>query len=229
MAIPKPDDLGREKTLLALYLLGRKFPYSKFNRRVTLAVALALTAFCYLQWENTPLLSAALRKYAEISLSFCTSILGFLIAGFTVFVTVTKLDIFTTMAKIEFESTGESYLKYNLVQFMLVFSHYIAFLFVCICFALFFQPQGLVSILVDKALSSSNFSWKADLFYKAPVTFVMIVFGAWSIYLVLLLKSFVYNTFQVITTTVRWELELQEKSSTAIVSELASPRGEINP
>ena len=39
----------------------------------------------------------------------------------------------------------------------------------------------------------------------------LVVFGAWSIYLVLLLKSFVYNTFQVITTTVRWELESQNE------------------
>lgn len=211
MAIPEPDDLGREKTVLALYLLGRKFPHSKFNRRVTLVVALALTAFCYLQWDNVPALSVVLRKYAEIGLSFSTSILGFLIAGFTVFVTVTKLDIFVTMAKVEFESSGESYLKYNLVQFMLVFSHYIAYLFICICFALFAQQQGLLSILIGKALSATDCAWKVGLIYKAPVSMALVVFGAWNIYLVLLLKSFVYNTFQVITTTVRWELESQNE------------------
>ena len=209
MAIPEPDDLGREKTVLALYLLGRKFPHSKFNRRVAMAVAIALAAFCYLQWHNAPVLSAALRKYAEVGLSFSTSILGYLIAGFTVFVTVTKLDIFVTMAKVEYESTGESYLKYNLVQFMLVFSHYIAYLFVCICFALFSQPQGLVSVLIGKALATSDCAWKVALIYKAPVSLALVIFGAWSVYLVLLLKSFVYNTFQVITTTVRWELESQ--------------------
>jgi hypothetical protein len=213
MAIPEPDDLGREKTVLALYLLGRKFPHSKFNRRVTLVVALALAAFCYLQWDNIPALSIALRKYVEIGLSFSTSILGFLIAGFTVFVTVTKIDIFVTMARHEFESSGESYLKYNLVQFMLVFSHYIAYLFVCICFALFAQQQGLLSILIGKALSVNDCPWKIGLIYKAPVSIALVAFGAWSIYLVLLLKSFVYNTFQVITTTVRWELESQNANN----------------
>ena len=212
MATPEPDDLGREKTVFALYLLGRKFPHSKFNRRVAIAVSIALAAFCYLQWNNTPVLSATLRKYSEVGLSFSTSILGFLIAGFTVFVTVTKLDIFVTMAKVEFESSGESYLKYNLVQFMLVFSHYIAYLFVCISFALFAQPQGLISILISKALTVSNCPWKTGFIYQAPVSIALIAFGAWSIYLVLLLKSFVYNTFQVITTTVRWELESQQSS-----------------
>lgn len=209
MVIPEPDDLGREKTLLALYLLGRKFPHSKFNRRVAFLVAVALGAFCYMQWDSVPVLSAALRKYAEVGLSFSTSILGFLIAGFTVFVTVTKLDIFVTMAKVEYESSGESYLKYNLVQFMLVFSHYIAYLFVCIFLALFAQQQGLLSILIGKALNASDYAWKVSLIYKAPVSLALVAFGAWSIYLVLLLKSFVYNTYQVITTTVRWELESQ--------------------
>lgn len=212
MATPEPDDLGREKTVLALYLLGRKFPHSKFNRRVAIAIAILLAAFCYLQWDNAPVLSAALRKYAEVGFTFSTSILGFLIAGFTVFVTVTKLDIFVTMAKVEYESTGESYLKYNLVQFMLVFSHYIAYLFVCICFALFFQPQGLVSVLIGKALATTDCAWKVALIYKAPVSLLLVLFGAWSIYLILLLKSFVYNTFQVITTTVRWELESQTEA-----------------
>lgn len=209
MATPEPDDLGREKTVLALYLLGRKFPHSKFNRRVALAVGVTLAYFCYLQWDNAQILSASLRKFAEVGLSFSTSILGFLIAGFTVFVTVTKLDIFVTMAKIEYESTGESYLKYNLVQFMLVFSHYIAYLFFCICFVLFSQQQGLVSILIGKALVAMPYAWIGILTYKAPVSVVLVIFGAWSAYLVLLLKSFVYNTFQVITTTVRWELESQ--------------------
>jgi hypothetical protein len=212
MTTPEPDDLAREKTVLALYLLGRKFPHSKFNRRVALAIAVLLILFCYLQWDHTPLVAAALRKTVEVGLSFCTSILGFLIAGFTVFVTVTKLDIFVTMAKVEFESSGESYLKYNLVQFMQVFSHYIVYLFVCICFVLFAQPQGLVSLVMAKLLSMSDCTWNYVAVYKLPVTVTLVVFGAWSAYLVLLLKSFVYNTFQVITTTVRWELESQKKN-----------------
>lgn len=207
MATPEPDDLAREKTVLALYMLGRKFPHSKFNRRAALIIAVLQILFCYLQWDNTPFVAAALRKTVEVGLAFCTSILGFLIAGFTVFVTVTKLDIFVTMAKVEFDSTGESYLKYNLVQFMLVFSHYIAYLFVCICFVLFAQPQGLISLLLAKLLPIFDFPWKSMVLYKIPVSMALVTFGAWSAYLVLLLKSFVYNTFQVITTTVRWELE----------------------
>lgn len=213
MAIPEPGDISREKTVLALYLLGRKFPRSTFNYRVTFVVAVALAVFCYLQWDDVSVISSALRTYAQIGLSFSTSTLGFLIAGFTVFVTVTKLEIFVTMAKIEYESSGESYLKYNLVQFMTVFAHYIAYVFICVCFALFAQRDGLISILIGKALNASDCVWKVGLIYKAPVSAVLVVFGAWSIYLVLLLKSFVYNTFQVITTTIRWELETKSSEN----------------
>lgn len=208
---PEPADITREKTLLALYLLGRKFPHSKFNRRVTLLIAALLALYCYLQWDNTAIILAALRKTADAGLSFSTSILGFLIAGFTVFVTVTRLDIFVAMAKIEHESSGESYLKYNLVQFMLVFSHYIAYLFVCIFFFLFAQPEGLLSVLVTKALAVLDCPWKLTALYKFPIATIFTFFGAWTMYLALLLKSFIYNTFQVITTTVRWELEVPKQ------------------
>jgi hypothetical protein len=207
MAMLEPTDLTREKTLLDLYRLGRKFPHSKFNRRVALLMAALLTLYCYLQWDNTSILVTALRKTADVGLSFSTSILGFLIAGFTVFVTVTRVDIFVAMARVEYEYSGESYLKYNLVQFMLVFSHYIAYLFVCICFVLFAQPHGLVSTVTAQLLAISAYPCISTILYKLPVAIALVLLGAWTTYLVLLLKSFIYNTFQVITTTVLWELE----------------------
>ena len=141
----------------------------------------------------------------QIDFAFATSILGFLVAGFTVFVTITKVDIFVEMAKREYEVTGESYLKYNLNAFMLAFVHYIAFVFICFCVQIFGQSGGPAACMLELATS---FSPRFAPVVRAGVASTLFtLMCAWSVYVVLLLKSFIFNTYQVVTTVVRWELE----------------------
>lgn len=207
----KPEDLTREKSLLAIYLLARKFPHSKFNRRVAIFVAFLLCAYGYIQWNRSPELLVVLRHTVELGTNLAAPILGFLIAGFTVFVTVTKIDIFVAMAKVNYEGTDESYLKYNLVQFMLVFCHYIAYLFFCVLFALLASPGGFMSLLLLSVPSIGGYALDVHRVYQWATVVGFVLFGTWTVYLVLLLKSFVFNTFQVITTAVRWELQEKDK------------------
>ncbi|WP_298236584.1 hypothetical protein [uncultured Azohydromonas sp.] len=201
----EPKDLTREKTLLSLYVLSFKFPGSWFNRVLTLVALLCAAFWCWHTRSDPGKIFSHFRKVVDADFAFATSILGFLVAGFTVFVTITKVDIFVEMAKQEYENTGESYLKYNLNAFVLTFVHYIAFLFFCLCIQLFGQPGGLAAYLLER-IAEEWFYSKSNV--RALVASVLLTFiTAWSVYVVLLLKSFIYNTYQVVTTVVRWELE----------------------
>lgn len=178
--------ISKEKTMWELYRLTGKFPYSKFNRVTTLVIALVLTFYCILQWSKMSAIETVLRKVIESGFVFGTCTIGFLVAGFTVFVTVTKVDVFIEMAEVEYEGTGESYLKYNLVQFMLVFCHYIAYLFMCVCYYLFAQPDGLIDVVLGLLSDVVSCAVSIKNIRGVLVSSSLIFIGAWTIYIVLL-------------------------------------------
>ena len=143
--------------------------------------------------------------------SFATSILGFLVAGFTVFVTVIRIDMFLTMARTEKANTGESVLKYNLSAFIVTFVHYTSYIFVCLMSELFLQPGGLATVAFANAQTYPNLAPWAPLAHSLGATALLVTFGAWTAYLVLLLKSFIYNVYQVTTVSVAYAWQEADK------------------
>ncbi|MBO1014035.1 hypothetical protein IPU70_10785 [Achromobacter sp. SD115] len=210
---PNLSALTKEKSLFALYRLSWRFPQRKFNCAVAAVIALAVAGYCAMSEVSTDILVTTVRKAGEVGLSLSTSLLGFLIAGFTIFATITKIDLFVRMAKEEYKvktrngelkGTGESWLKYSLSAFMVVFVHYVSFLFACILIALFGQAYGPLPFAFSLFLQM--FPPDAiDLARRAVVSLCLVAFSTWLVYLVLLLKSFVFNTYQVLVITVRWE------------------------
>lgn len=150
---------------------------------------------------------AVLRSILNLGMTLVPSILGFLIAGFTVFVTITRPGVFSQMAKMEFGGTGQSYLKHNLSAFMLAFAHYVCYLSINVLIAFFGQPNGLV-VQMLKSIGSIFQVGSID-GYVAIASIAVVAFSCWTWYLVMLLKSFIYNVYQVVVTSVRWDLEME--------------------
>lgn len=196
--------LTEEKNLLQLYWLSYKFPVSSFNIFSTIFLGLIFSGYLFLilgKMEIGPIL----KEIVKLGVALVPSILGFLIAGFTVFVTITRPGVFAAMAKKEFQKSGQSYLKYNLSAFMLAFAHYVAYLATCVLIVYFGQPNGALTMLVKWFARHifPNPVWG----YELIVAVLTVIFSCWTWYLVMLLKSFVYNVYQVVVTSVRWELE----------------------
>lgn len=207
-----PAQLTEEKNLFQLYRLTYNFPTSRFNMASTFLVGI----FCasYLSWIQPGGGEAGvlLKEILKFGISLVPSILGFLIAGFTVFVTVTKPGVFSAMAKKEYAKSGQSYLKYNLSAFMLAFSHYVAYLALCVLLVYFGQPNGPLT-QIAKWLSSLG-SCNISVSYNALISACAVAFACWTWYLIMLLKSFIYNVYQVVVTSVRWDLEDEVKLKT---------------
>lgn len=205
-----PAQLTAEKNLFQLYRLTYSFPISRFNAISTVLVGICCAA--YLSWVRPGGSEAGvlLKETLKLGISLVPSILGFLIAGFTVFVTVTKPGVFSAMAKKEFAQSGQSYLKYNLSAFMLAFAHYVAYLGACVLLIYFGQPNGpLTQITLWLA---SLVTRNASVAYNTMVSACAVAFACWTWYLVMLLKSFIYNVYQVVVTSVRWDLEDEAKA-----------------
>lgn len=212
MISPKPEDLTKEKSLLALWLVSFKFPYSRFNVAITACVALALARYCQLSWDRPDVILSTFRKLEATGLAFSTSILGFLVAGFTIFVTISRIDMFLMMARMEKPKTGESFLKYNLSAFIVAFAHYISYIFFCLMAELFFQPSGIISVSVANAATYPMLAGHIPLVHKVGASSLLVLLGTWTSYLVLLLKSFIFNIYEVTVTSIRYEWLEQDKA-----------------
>jgi len=198
-----------------LWRTSFKFGQRRFNYVVAAVVAIALARYCELDWDQPQTLMAAFRKIEATGFSFATSILGFLVAGFTVFVTVIRIDMFLTMARTEKVGTGESILKYNLSAFIVTFVHYTSYIFVCLMSELFLQTGGLATVAFANAQSYPGLAPWAPLAHSICASTLLVAFGAWTAYLVLLLKSFIYNVYQVTTVSVAYAWQEADKAKVA--------------
>lgn len=213
MATPTPEDLTKEKSLFALWKLSFKFGHSWFNLIAALMVSGMIFRFVWLVPDHTHLIIGQLRRLVSAGIAFAPSTLGFLIAGFTVFVTIIRIDVFLAMAQREKPKTGESFLKYNLSAFMVVFVHYVAYFFCCITLDLFIQAGGLASITLANARTYPEIASQVEIIRYFVSGALLVFLGGWTVYLVMLLKSLVFNVYHVTVTAVRWEWEKPPDSS----------------
>jgi hypothetical protein len=199
----RPSDLTTEKSLLAIRLAARKIPTSTFNQWVVGLTAVLIGGYSLLPASTAAILAAKTREIADMGFGFATSILGFLIAGFTVFATITKEELFKRMAVFEEPKSRLSYLKYNFFAFMKVFIDYLSFCGLCVFIKLAAFPDGPISTVVGYLPGSD-----LTKLWLARIGFILIT--ATFVYVLLLLKSFVFNTHHVVMTSLRWSMEEDE-------------------
>jgi len=86
-------ELTSEKSLWDVYKLSRRIMPGKTQVVLTFLVmiALGLNAFFFVGDESR--LLADVRRWSELGLDFSITTLGFLIAGFTIFATLSKPDM----------------------------------------------------------------------------------------------------------------------------------------
>jgi hypothetical protein len=130
------------------------------------------------------------------------TIVAFLLAGFTVLATVTKPALFAELAQITHEDRNGrpprlTELEFIFFVFLNVFVHYVSFLLFCTVFVLFGTKNGPLAMVLlakqAKSLSALHDPLRRALF---------VVMGTWLILLVLKLKSFIWNVYQVVVVVI---------------------------
>jgi len=201
---PKFDpkkDLLKEKNLWQIYMGCRKLPRNKFNTIGIILTFLLLLAYTIFSPNPVNILATQVRDWADIGINFASSILGFLLAGFTISATVTKPNLLVAMSRIKHESCGLSYLKYNYFSLIEVFIYYLVFVAVCLAVKIFGAPNGLLSNIL--VYLPDQLAWVKHLIVALGLIFI----GTGFFYLILILKSFIFNVYHFVMTGVRWEME----------------------
>lgn len=193
-----PAELTKERTLLDIYLKSFRLQSSRFNNIAVFLVFFVLIIYVYMTQENSHQIAEKIRELASTGLEFVIGILGFLIAGFTIFATITDKKLFIEMAKVKEPRSQLSYLKYVFFIFMNVFTYFLTFGAFCILIKIFAGPNGIVTLMLR------NFSCDLKIII-AKSGFVLL--GTAFFFLVMNLKSFVFNIYHIVMTTIRWEFE----------------------
>ena len=187
-----------EKSLWAIYVKARRIPFSSFNFWMTLIVFLLVTLqYCMLEISLDEKLKIV-REFSTMAMGVVVSVLGFILAGFTIFATISQPDMLVAMSKYRHEKSQLSYLKNNFFIFMRVFIYYLIYTIFCLMVIVFAVKGGLI----HKVVQLSPISWKITE-WLVGAAYVFLYTGMF--FLLMQLKSFIYNVYHTVMTAIRWK------------------------
>lgn len=201
MNLVTSEELLKEKSLREVFWAARRLPVSRFNQACTMITILLLGAHGWLTAENVSVIAQRVRELADYGFSFATSILSFLIAGFTIYVSITKTELLLFMSAERHEESGMPWIKHSTFIFLRTMAVYVAFCVLCVGIKLFCGPGGAFSLLLN---SISNDPVTSKLLI-AKIGFVAL--GAGLVHVLLLLQSFIFNIYHTAMLSICWERE----------------------
>lgn len=199
-----PKELTREKKLWDIYLASRRIPFSRFNFISTLVVFILLVLNAAFSRETLPDTINLVREMASTGFAISLSTLGFLLAGFTIFATVSQPSLSLSMATVTNKKSGLSYLKHNYFIFLRVFIYYVAFSVFSLSIIIFGHSGGLIASIINLSPNPDPLR-----FFITKAAYVLLFTGYY--FLIMQLKSFIFNIYSSVMTSLRWKAEGHDK------------------
>ena len=201
------DELFEEKSLLAVYLKSRSYAANRLDQVIRCIAGTTFAAMAIYLWlSKSDLFGIAVKSvssWTSLGFSYSTQILGFLVAGFTIFSTMTRTEIFIALSHANHDTLGVSQLKFIFLSFLRVFISHIFLIFMCVAITLLKDTSGIyLGSLVDGGL--------AIFIKKIGVTIFMPTLGYLIISTLLHLKTFLWNLYQSIVIAIAGSATLYE-------------------
>lgn len=207
------DKIFQEKSFSAVYLKARKVCSSRVNSGTALATFIILT--CYLianflggiLWMPFSSVVITIRSIGDAGLTITTQLLGFLVAGFAIFASITKPEIFIMLAKLPHKDSDITRLQFIFFNFMFAFIHFILFLAASVFVKVALGTNGPLSGGL-RALADSHPKLLA-----VAAGLSLCALSTWLVFILMLLKSFIWNMYQSILLTIAAEAELKDRTA----------------
>lgn len=187
--------LHSEKNLWQIWVESRKIPFSRFNCVVLISVIMIASCDAFISRDLASLIEFT-RTAALAGVSSGLAILGLLLAGFTVFATVSQPDLLLTMMLLPDKKSGLPKLKNNLYIFVRVFIVLLFFTAICFLISWFGRKSGILSY------SCRAFYAPLSCELIARVGFVVVL--AIHTLAFLQIKSFVFNIIHSVMSYLRF-------------------------
>lgn len=200
------SELTAEKTLYDVYRkVVRRLPNRPVYRLLVVVIFVLVLAAALLCDVPITTLSKLTRDWSSGIFNFAGTVLGILLAGFTIFSTLAGTDLVGPLARFKEKQSNLSYLKYTAGHFMHVFIWYVLFLFVY-ALVMFFGWEGGPATLFARWLAATSGASAARFATALGTAFI----GAFFAQLIIVLQSFVFNVYASFMFMVRGKLELDE-------------------
>ena len=187
------EELLNENNLFEVYRVSRKIPFSKMNKFL-------LIIFCIISLiftlgidgqelvKDIPVLSSTL-------LAAVLTVLGFLIAGYTIFCSVLNHNLSMELYNSEEKPLGFSQLKYSHLLFMRVFFYYLVYAFFLFSVVFFSKSTSLSSII--SVISDHD---RCIFFILNYIIYNSLFMGM--SFLMLQLAYFIFNIYHTVMTSI---------------------------
>lgn len=198
-----------ETSLYQIFMASSNIRLNRFNIIFTIIFLLLCVLDLAFGGYSASEIASLTRSIANQGLSLTIGLLGFLVAGFAIFSSITspKLSLFMA-SKINPES-GLSYLKHNYFNFVNVFTFYFFAVFVFFCVLIFGNKSGAAFNLMNKL---------PEFYFYIIICFIYLLVICCCIYVIILLKSFVYNIYHSVMTALRHEYDVESERLAKISS-----------
>lgn len=188
-------EITAEKNFWHLVAMVWKVPFEFRNLIIpfVLATLVFLLAYCGGQLSISEFVS-----FVNLSLGWIFSILSFMVAGYTIFATVTNLELSIALMKHEHEASGLPFLKYLHATFYKAILSFTFLGFFGVFVVLFFSTKKFIPLLLISYLVP----------YKNAIVSVLY---SWYVFMLsisfMLLFSFLFNIYASVMMAVRWKAE----------------------
>ncbi|HEX5050920.1 MAG TPA: hypothetical protein VFZ65_04030 [Planctomycetota bacterium] len=193
------DELLREKSLLSIWLASLRIRRSRSNRWIRWGSFAGVSTYVFALPHDAAALVETTRSMATLWLPTMLSLLGFLLAGLTFFVSSERLAMLKTMARFQNTDTGLSVLKENLFAFVRPLVE-LLLISVSLFVALVIAAPGSWQVTLVKSDASGTAA-----FYVSRCGFVAVAFSV--VLGFVAVKSAIRNVYHIVMTGLRWELE----------------------
>lgn len=194
--------LLEEKSLFQVWRKSWRIGQRKINWVVTFLTMLLVIIGTFPPVEYQ-VVTTQIRAVADLGLTFSITILGFLIAGFTIFATLSRVEMFIDMAKRIEPTTQLDFLKYNFFAFIGVFTEYLAFTFLCLMVKLLCFPGGPATLFLNCINPPLDFRHRL-------AQAALVILSGFLVYVLMQLKSFLFNIYHVVMTSIAWSVHDEE-------------------
>jgi hypothetical protein len=192
-----PTQFTSEKSLWDVYLLCKRIRPSKTQTCIVYFCYFLLGLNAFFLHPDSKVLLTDVRSWAALGFNFTITTLGFLIAGFTIFTTVAKPEMMLAMMAHHDKETGLQTLKKNMFAFLKVFIAYLSCSALYLSVLVFAQSNGLLAGLLPLLPN-------AGCIKDVGIKFAYIFVGGSFVYLLFMLKVFIFNIYIIVMSNLRW-------------------------
>ena len=208
-------ELFADKSLLAVYRKSRSYSENRLDRTIRIVSFMILSIISLILATSNvdlfPIATKCIYSWTGLGFTYATTILGFLVAGFTIFSTMTRTEVFIALSRSPHETLGVSQLKFVFYSFLKVFILHIVLIFSCVAITMLKDAAGIyLSIFTDARF--------VIVVKKVAVSFIMPSLGYLMISTLLHLKTFVWNLYQSIIIAVAGAATMYELEQAAVAA-----------